>query len=174
MNYFCLFYKFIIFMYIFNFIKEFLAKTHDKWIKPSSIKIQGSMPTILKKSLKLRVVDAGDDEGTMAELYALEGPQYNLESYGIFFTASPKHADGIMVVGAVTKNMKAAIQSAYDLIPNPKIVIACGDKAIYGDKRFPEVVWWAKDVLWKVDLEIPGNPPSAKDILDYIVSLINK
>jgi Ni,Fe-hydrogenase III small subunit len=95
---------------------------------------------MLQKSLKLRVVDAGDDEGTMAELYALEGPQYSLESYGIFFTASPKHADGVVVVGAITKNMKAALQSAYDLTPHPKVVIACGDKAIHGDKRFPEVV----------------------------------
>jgi|GEM_PF-3287158 len=102
--------------------------------------MHGTLPNILKKSLKLRVVDSGDDEGTMAELYALEGPQYSLESYGVFFTASPKHADGIVVVGAVTKNMKAALQSAYNLTPNPKIVIACGDKAINGDKRFPEVV----------------------------------
>lgn len=97
------------------------------------------MPALMRKSLKLRVVDAGDDEGLMAELYALEGPQYSLESYGIFFTASPKHADGILVVGAITHNMKDAVKSAYDVIPNPKIIIACGDKAIHGDKRFQEV-----------------------------------
>ena len=132
------------------------------------------MPKLLKRSLKLRVVDAGDDEGTMAELYALEGPQYSLESYGIFFTASPKHADGIVVVGAITHNMKAAVQAAYHVIPHPKIIIACGDKAIHGDPRFSEVVGWTKDVLGNVDLEIPGNPPTAKEILSYLTSFIQK
>jgi Ni,Fe-hydrogenase III small subunit len=161
-------------MFFINFIKEFLSKFTDKLYKPSVVPVDWKAPSILKRSLKLRVVDAGDDESTMAELYALEGPHYSLESYWIFFTASPKHADGIVVVGAVSQNMKNALLSAYSLTPNPKIVIACGDKAIHGDKRFPEVVGWARDVLWKVDVEIPGNPPSAKDILSSLVSFVRK
>jgi len=134
-------------MYTLNFVKELFAKFKDREYTPTVSYTQTGIPSVLKKSLKLRVVDAGDDEATMAELYALEGPQYSLESYGISFTASPKHADGIMVVGAVSKNMKAALMSAYDLTPRPKIVIACGDRALQGDTRFAEIAGSAKEVL---------------------------
>jgi len=161
-------------MFVIDFFKEAIFKfSNMSYVNPWIVKINWVTPNILKKSLKLRVVDAGDDESTMAELYALEGPNYSLEAYGISFTASPKHADWVMVVGAITHNMKSALKSAYDLTPNPKIIIACGDKAINWDKRFSEVVGWTKDVLGKVDLEIPGNPPSAKEIFSYLVSFIS-
>lgn len=159
-------------MYSINFIKELRAKCHDGTYTPKQIHIKQSAPSLLRRSFKMRIVDAGDDEATMAELYALEWPHFSMESYGIFVTASPKHADAIMVVWAVTQNMMNALKSSYDLTPSPKVIIACWDRAIHGDPRFPEVVGWAKDVLWSVDLEIPWNPPSARDILDHLVSYL--
>ena len=154
-------------MFITNFVREFFSKFKDKQFKPYPVKLSKFAPESLKKSFKIRCVDAGDDEWLMAELYALEGPNYSLDYYGIGFTASPKHADAILVAGAVSKNMENALKSAYDLTPWPKVLIACGDSAIGWDRFGAKS---AKEILWiKPDLEIPWNPPSAMDILSYLV-----
>ena len=157
-------------MSFIDITKEVFTKFRNKKVKPEEIELKNKVPNALKKSLKLRCVNAGDDEGIMAELYSLEWPQFSLESYNISFTASPKHADGIFVVGAVTKNMEKALKDAWEVVPEPKVIIACGDKAINGDDRF-ENCKSVKEVLWKVDLEIPWNP-SSKDIFNYLVNFI--
>ncbi len=53
-------------------LKEMLNKLGEKKVKPYPVKLAKHAPALLKNSLKLRVVDCGDDEATMAELYALE------------------------------------------------------------------------------------------------------
>lgn len=119
-----------------SLVQELYYKAKDTKILPKKLSLDGYCPESLQKSLKLRVVDAGDDESTMAELTSLQGPAYSLESYGIDFVASPKHADGIVIVGAITQNMLDPLLRAYNVIPEPKIVIALGNKAIHGDPRF--------------------------------------
>jgi len=142
-------------------------------VRPNHIDLRNFAPEQLRKSLKLRVIDSWDDESTMAELYALEWPAYSVQSYGIDFVASPKHADWVVIVGSIPKNMQQAVLDAYKVIQEPKVVIAIGDYAINGDPRFTDCKS-AKEVLWKVDLEIPGNPANAKVILSYFWSFIKK
>lgn len=163
-------------MFIYYSIKEFFYTLFTKLKKPTSISwvsIKRNDLKMLKKSFSIRVIDAWDDEWTFAELYALESPEYSTEQYWIHIVASPKHADAILVVWAISDNMKQSILDTYDVVPSPKVVIACWDKAINWDKRF----YWAKTALkdiLKVDLEIPGNPPRAIDILSYIWEFLNK
>jgi len=160
-------------MSFLNVLKEVFIKFNCEKVQPEKIKLTNYCPNILRNSLTLRVIDTWDDEATMAELYSLEWPNYSLESYGIKFTASPKHADGLLVVGAVTKNMAQPLKDAYAVVPNPKVLIVCGDKAISGDKRFWEVAGSVKQVLnINPHLEIPWNPPTAKDIFNYLVSFV--
>ncbi len=157
-------------MSFINITKEVFTKMKNKKVKPEELDLKNKVPKVLKKSLKLRCIDVGDNEEIMTELYSLEWPQFSLESYNISFTASPKHADWIFVVGAVTKNMQKALKDAYEVVPDPKVIIACGDKAIKWDNRFEDCKS-VKEVLWKVDLEIPWNP-SSKDIFNYLVNFI--
>lgn len=142
-------------------------------VKPEHVKLDKIAPEQLCKSLKLRVIDSWDDESTMAELYALEGPAYSVQSYWIDFVASPKHADGVVIVWSIPKNMQQAVIDAYKVIQEPKVVIAIWDFAINWDNRFTNCKS-AKEVLWKVDLEIPGNPATAKNILSHLWSFIKK
>ena len=159
-------------MFEISLFKEFLNKLKEKSKKPYKVSLKQFAPSILQKSLKLRVIDSWDDEWTMAELYALEWPNYSVQAYWIDFVASPKHSDWIVIVGAIPQNMQQAVLDAYKIIAEPKIVIACWDKAINWDKRFTNCLW-AKDLL-KVDLEIPWNPPSAIDIFSYLASYTKK
>jgi len=142
-------------------------------IKPNKVELKNFAPNPLCKSLKLRVIDSWDDESTMAELYALEWPAYSVQSYGIDFVASPKHADWVVIVWSIPQNMQQAVIDAYKVIQEPKVIIAIWDFAINGDSRFTNCKS-AKEVLWKVDLEIPWNPASAWIILSYLWSFIKK
>lgn len=160
-------------MFFYQLFKEIINKLTQKRVKPEQIKLESFAPDILCKSLKLRVVDSWDDESTMAELYALEWPAYSVQSYGIDFVASPKHADWIVIVWSIPQNMQQATLDAYKVIQEPKVVIAIWDYAINGDTRFTNCKS-AKELLWKVDLEIPGNPATAKEIFSYLASFTKK
>ena len=51
---------------------------------------------------------------------------------GIFLTASPRHADVLLVTGAGARGMTEPLRRTYDAMPDPKIVIAVGTDAVSG------------------------------------------
>jgi Ni,Fe-hydrogenase III small subunit len=67
-----------------------------------------------------------------ADINVLGTLSYDLGRFGIQFVASPRHADGLVVTGAVTENMKLALEKTYRAMPSPKLVIAVGACAISG------------------------------------------
>ena len=79
----------------------------------------------------------------------------------------------LMVTGAVSRNMKEALVRTYEATPDPKIVVAVGDDAIDGGifKGSYAVVDGVKNVI-PVDFEIPGDPPSPKTILSYLLKIL--
>ena len=94
--------------------------------------------------------------------------------FGIQFVASPRHADGIVVSGAVSLNMCEALEKTYDAVPDPKIVIAVGACAISGGvfAASPETSGIPSSI--PVDLWIPGCPPHPLTILDGLLRLLGK
>ena len=120
----------------------------------------------LRGSVQLRHVDAGSCNGCEVELAAAFGPVYDGERFGVRLVASPRHADGLVVTGPVTRNMEVPLRKTWEATPGPKLVIALGDCARdcgvfaggYG------VVGAVADVV-PVDVEIPGCPPSPEAIV---------
>ena len=90
------------------------------------------MRSLFGRSLRLRQVSAGGCSGCEAELVATGNVVFDLGRFGIQFVASPRHADGIVVTGPVTRNMERALRETYAAVPAPKIVIAVGACAISG------------------------------------------
>lgn len=130
---------------------------------------------ILGRSLKLRQVSAGGCNGCEADVNVLNTVVFDLGRFGIQFVASPRHADGLLITGAITQNMRLALEKTYAAIPEPKIVIAVGACAISGGpfRDHPEVLNGATNVL-PVDLFVPGCPPHPITILDGLLRLLGK
>jgi Ni,Fe-hydrogenase III small subunit len=84
------------------------------------------------RSLKLRQVSAGGCNGCEMDVNVLNTVGWDLSRFGIQFVASPRHADGLLITGAVSENMTLALKKTYDAVPSPKIVIAVGACAISG------------------------------------------
>ncbi len=112
------------------------------------------------RSLKLRQVSAGGCNACEADTNVLSTVAWDLGRFGIQFVASPRHADGLLITGPVSANMRLALEKTYAAVPDPKIVIACGACAIAGGPYagHPEVHDGASAVV-PVDLFIPGCPP---------------
>ncbi len=127
------------------------------------------------RSLAIREVDAGSTNAEEQELTALSNAYYDLERFGIHFVASPRHADMLMVTGAVSCNMAEGLKRTYDATPDPKIVVAVGDDAIDGGifKGSYAVLDGVKNVI-PVDYEIPGDPPTPKQIISALLAILNK
>ncbi len=127
------------------------------------------------RSLRLRQVSAGGCAACEADTNVLGTIGWDLGRFGIQFVASPRHADGLLITGPVTKNMELALRKTYDAVPAPKLVIAVGACAISGGPYWesPEVLKGAESVV-PVDLLIPGCPPHPLTILDGLLTLLDR
>jgi Ni,Fe-hydrogenase III small subunit/ferredoxin len=137
--------------------------------------LEATMLRVLGRSLKLRQVSAGGDNSAEADLNVLGTVVFDMGRFGIQFVASPRHADGIVITGPVSENMKEALIKTYHAVPEPKIVIAVGAAAISGGifRGHPEVNDGAEGIL-PIDLFIPGDPPHPLTILDGLLRLIGR
>jgi Ni,Fe-hydrogenase III small subunit len=127
------------------------------------------------RSLKLRSVSAGSCNGCEAELVALGNVVFDLGRFGVQFVASPRHADGIVVTGAVSRNMALALEKTWAAVPDPRIVIAVGACAIDGGpfRDGPQVLNGVPDGI-PVDLYVPGCPPHPLTLLDGLLRLLGR
>lgn len=126
----------------------------------------------LRRSVHVRHVDAGSDGSEEWEIQALLGPVYDVHRLGIFFTASPRHADVLLVTGAGTGGMAGPLTTTYEGMPDPKVVIAVGTDAVSGGLLGDELTGVAGIV--PVDVWVPGSPPSPFGILNALLIATGK
>jgi Ni,Fe-hydrogenase III small subunit len=135
--------------------------------------IRKEIRSFFKGSLKLRQVSAAGDNSTELELNACSNVNFDMGRYGIEFVASPRHADGIVITGPISKNMAGPLQITFDATPSPKIIVLAGTDAISGgifdgspalDRRFIENN--------HIDLFVPGNPVHPLTFINGIIDLL--
>ncbi|MHB1547257.1 MAG: NADH-quinone oxidoreductase subunit B family protein [Acidimicrobiales bacterium] len=124
----------------------------------------------LRRSVHIRHVDAGSDGSEEWEIAALTNPVYDVGRLGIFFTASPHHADILLATGVGTVGMATPLRTTYEAMPHPKVVIAAGVDAASGGMVGPGYAsrGGIGDVV-PVDVYVPGSPPSPFGLLHGIL-----
>jgi Ni,Fe-hydrogenase III small subunit len=152
-----------------------IKEGEDSGISVDKSLIRKEIRSLFSHSLKLRQVSAGGDNSCELELNASNNVQFDMSRFGVDFVASPRHSDGIVVTGPITKNMTEALEIAWNAIPEPKILILAGTDAISGgifagseaiDRSFLE--------KHKVDLYVPGNPMHPLTFINGLLDLLGK
>lgn len=128
-----------------------------------------------QRSLTIRFVDAGSCNACELELVAVNNPVYDVERFGIHFTASPRFADMLLVTGPVSRNMEIALKRTFNAMPEPKLVVAMGDCAFNGG-IFGESYASSGSVgnIVPVDAYIHGCPPSPTEIIKGIMKAVRR
>jgi Ni,Fe-hydrogenase III small subunit/ferredoxin len=126
----------------------------------------------LRRSVHVRHVDAGSDGSEEWEIAALLGPVYDIHRLGVFFTASPRHADVLLVTGAGAPGMAGPLRTTYEGMPDPKVVIAVGTDAVSGGLLADQLTGVAGAV--PVDVWVPGSPPPPFGILNALLIAVGK
>jgi len=147
----------------------------DEEIDAIGRELRCEIDRVFGHSLAIRELDTGSDNAAEIEINTLTNPVYDVERFGISFVASPRHADVLMITGAVTHNMTIAARKTFEAMPSPKYVVAVGDDACTGGIfAGTYAVLGGADKLFPVDLKIPGNPPSPVQILAGLLALMKK
>jgi Ni,Fe-hydrogenase III small subunit/ferredoxin len=143
------------------------AREADVWPASRTLRDEAAA---LRNSVSVRHVDAGSDGSEEWEVQALTNPYYDAQRLGITFTPSPRHADILLVTGAVTAPMRGPLQLAYEVMPEPKAVLAAGTEACSGALTADGAdVLGGVDRVLPVDVYIPGSPPSPIALLHGIL-----
>jgi Ni,Fe-hydrogenase III small subunit/formate hydrogenlyase subunit 6/NADH:ubiquinone oxidoreductase subunit I len=156
-----------------------VSRRDDLLLTSSQIKLAERMADdlhrLLGRALRLREVCAGSCSACDLDTNVLNTVGWDLSRFGIQFVASPRHADGLVVTGAISRNMHHALLQTYEAVPKPRIVIAVGACAIGGGpfRGSPDVFNGVEHIL-PVDLYIPGCPPHPLTILDGLLRLIGR
>jgi Ni,Fe-hydrogenase III small subunit len=161
-----------------NLFKARLAPRHtqhDGNFEQIGLRLKNEISSIFGRSLAIREVDSGSDNAAEIECNNLGTPYYDIERFGISFVASPKHADIMLVTGAITLNMEMAVLKTYEVMPSPKMVIAVGDDACDGGIfKGTYAVRGGVDKILPVDIKIPGNPPTPTAIMIGLLALMEQ
>jgi len=137
--------------------------------------LRDELRRVFGRSLRLRQVSAGGCNACEADVNVLSTIVFDLSRFGIQFVASPRHADGILVTGPVTENMKLAVRKTWEAVSSPRLLIAAGACAISGGPfaGLPEA-GSGVDLGVPVDLYIPGCPPSPYTTLHGLLGLLGR
>jgi Ni,Fe-hydrogenase III small subunit/NAD-dependent dihydropyrimidine dehydrogenase PreA subunit len=153
--------------------REGLLLREDRDVAPDACSRE--IHRLFGRSLKLRSVSAGGCNGCELELNALGNVNFDMGRFGIEFVASPRHADGIVLSGTITRGMAHALEATYEAVPGPKLLILFGACAVTGG-IFQGSDQLAREFIQKhkVDLYIPGCPPHPLTFLHGLLTYLRK
>jgi Ni,Fe-hydrogenase III small subunit/ferredoxin len=121
----------------------------------------GERAAALRRSIHVRHIDCGSDGSEEWEIQALWNPYYDIQRLGFFLTAAPRHADVLLVTGPVTTAMRLPLERTWEVMPEPKALVAVGTDACSGGLTAAgSLSAGGVDAVLGVDVYVPGSPPA--------------
>jgi Ni,Fe-hydrogenase III small subunit/ferredoxin len=131
----------------------------------------GERAGALRRSIHVRHIDCGSDGSEEWEIQALWNPYYDIQRLGFFLTAAPRHADVLLATGVVTSAMRDPLLRTWEVMPEPKALVAVGTDACSGGLSGPatgadgdpagaQAAGGGVDAHLAVDVYVPGSPPA--------------
>ena len=111
------------------------------------------------------------------EMMSAGASRYDLDRFGAgAFRATPRQADLMIVAGTVTYKMASRVKRLYDMMPDPKFVIAMGACTVGGGPYFKWGYHVVKgvDLVVPVDVYVPGCPPRPEALLEGLMRIQDK
>ena len=117
--------------------------------------------------------DASSCNGCDIEVLACLTPLYDVERFGIVNTGNPKHADILLITGAINEQTADVVKTLYEQMPDPKAVVAIGICASSGG-IFRECynIKGGVDTVIPVDVYVPGCAVRPEAIIDGVVKAV--
>ena len=133
----------------------------------------GARAAGLRRSIHVRHIDCGSDGSEEWEIQALWNPYYDIQRLGFFLTNSPRHADVLLVTGPVTEPMREPLERTWQVMPEPKALVAVGTDACAGGLHPPDgITAGGVDQVLAVDVYVPGSPPAPIAIMHALLLAI--
>ena len=133
------------------------------------------MNKALTKSIWVFHVSAGSCNNCDIEILDCFTPRHDVERFGIQLIGSVRHADALLITGAMNKKSVPIMKKIYAQAPKPCVVVAVGQCALSRHMfRYSYNVDEPLDKILPVDLYIPGCPPKPEAMIDGIVKLVKK
>jgi NADH-quinone oxidoreductase subunit B len=111
------------------------------------------------------------------EMMAAGASRYDMDRFGAgAFRATPRQADLMIVAGTVTYKMASRVRRLYNMMPDPKFVIAMGACTVGGGPYFKYGYHVVKgvDLVVPVDVYVPGCPPRPEALLEGLMRIQDK
>ena len=111
------------------------------------------------------------------EMMAAGASRFDMDRFGAgAFRATPRQADLMIVAGTVTYKMASRVRRLYNMMPDPKFVIAMGACTVGGGPYFKYGYHVVKgvDLVVPVDVYVPGCPPRPESLLEGLMRIQDK
>ena len=120
-------------------------------------------------------MSAGSCNNCDIEILDCFTPRFDVERFGIQLVGSVRHADALLVTGAMSRKSVPLVKKIYEQAPKPCVVVACGICAVSQNMfRDSYNVLEPLDKILPVDVYIPGCPPKPEAIILGITKLVQK